>query len=127
MLLLNDIEELDDDALLFAADETAVCLNTNTEEGLIFLKIALDNLIFKVDSSWPRKEIINAIKLLLRFNVFQFGGACYRQKEGRAMGIPFTCLWYMSTFATMKILVLIPKYRTNIIVFKRHTDDIFII
>ena len=66
---------------MFAADATAMCPNINTEEGLVFLTIALENLIFKVESGWPRKENINAIKLLLRCNAFQFGDMYYRQKN----------------------------------------------
>ena len=60
-----------------------MCPNINIEEGLMFLTIALDNLIFKVEPDWPRREIINDIKLLLRFNVFQFGDTFCRQNEYR--------------------------------------------
>ena len=104
-----------------------MCPNTNKEEGLTFLTIALDNLIFRVDSRWPRKEIINDIKLLLRFNVFQFGDTCYRQKEGGEMGSTFACLWKTLTFSTMEMLVLILKCKNNILGFKRHIDDVFLI
>ena len=64
----------------------------NTEKGLMLLTMSLDNLICKVDPNWPRKEIINAIKLLLWFNAFQIGDVCCRQKEGEEMGSLFTCL-----------------------------------
>ena len=46
--------------------------------------------MFKVEHGWPRRDIINAITMLLRFNALRFGSAYYRQKEGEAMGIPFT-------------------------------------
>ena len=90
MLTLNYMEELDDNTLLFTVDAAAMCPNINTEEGLMFLTISLDNLIFKVDSSWPRKEIINTTKMFLRFNVYQFGNTCYRQKEGGEIASPFS-------------------------------------
>ena len=66
--------------------------NINAEEGLTFLTLASNNLIFKVQPNWPRREIISAMQLSLRFNVFQFGDTYYRQKEGGVMGSPFTCL-----------------------------------
>ena len=69
------LNKLDDNIFLFTADSTAMHPNINIEEGLKVLTLALDNLIFKVQPNWPRREIINAIKLLLRFNVFQFGYA----------------------------------------------------
>ena len=46
-LMLNTLEELDDDMFLFAADAKATHPNMSTEEGLMFLTIALDNLNFK--------------------------------------------------------------------------------
>ena len=39
----------------------------------------------------------------------------------------FSCLWETLTFATMETLVLIPKHRKHVIVFKRCTDEIFTI
>ena len=48
MLTLNALDELDDDMFLFAADTAEMHQNFNTKEGLMFLTIALDNLIFKV-------------------------------------------------------------------------------
>ena len=126
VLMLNALEELDDN-MFFTACATAMHPNMSIEEGLTFLKIELNKLIFKADRNRPRKEIINTIKLLLWFNVFQFGDTCYRQKEGGAMDSPFTFLWSILTFATMETLVLIPKYEKNVIVFKRHAEDVFII
>ena len=49
VLMLNALEELDDDMFLFSADATSMHPNTNTEEGFMFLTIALDNLIYKGD------------------------------------------------------------------------------
>ena len=67
------------------------------------------------------------MKLLLIFNVFQFGDTYYRQKEGGVMGSPFSYLWEILTFATMEMLVLMPKHKKNIIVFKRCIDHVFVI
>ena len=85
VLTLQAIKELDDYTFLLTADDALMCPNINAEEGLIFLTLALDNMIFKVGPIRPRKEIINAIKLLLRCNVFQFGDVHHRQKEVGAM------------------------------------------
>ena len=49
VLMLNARDDLDDDMFLFTADAIAMCPNINTEEGLMFLTIALDKLIFKVE------------------------------------------------------------------------------
>ena len=81
MLVLNALDELDDNMFLFTSDETAMCPNMKTEELLMFLTLALNNLIFKVEPNWPRTDVINAIKLLLRFNVFQFECTCYRKNR----------------------------------------------
>ena len=80
-LKLHVLNELHDNLILFAADTPTMCPNINTEEGLMFLKIAPDNLIFKVEPDWSRKVIINAIKLLLLYNVFHFGDTFCRKKS----------------------------------------------
>ena len=79
-LMLNALDELDDKMFLFTEEETAIHPNINIEEGLMFLTIALDNLIFKIGLNWSRTEIVNAMKSLLRFNMFQFGDTHCRQK-----------------------------------------------
>ena len=79
-LLLNSFNEIDENMFLFTKNDTSMCPNINTEEGLTFLTIDIDNLIFKVKPDWPRKETITVLKSLLRFNVFQFGDAYYGKK-----------------------------------------------
>ena len=101
--------------------------NINTEEGLTFLTLSLDDLMFKAEPNWPKSEIVTATKLLLRFNSFQFGDTCYRKKEGREMGSNFTCIWSILTLSAMEMLVLLPKCKMSIAVFKRNIDDTFAI
>ena len=91
-LALRCLIVLDDNVFLFTADTTAIYPNINIEERLTFLTLSLENLIFKVGLNGHRKEIINTMKLLLIFNVFQFRETYYRQKEGGEMGSPFACL-----------------------------------
>ena len=43
------------------------------------------------------------------------------------MLIAFACLWTTLTFSTREMLVLITKYKNNIVVFKRCMDDMLII
>ena len=80
-IMLIFLNELDDVMFLFTVDATAMHPSINTEKGLTFLTLSLDNLMFKSETNWPRSDIINAMKLLLRFNVFQFGDDCNRQKN----------------------------------------------
>ena len=58
VLMLNALDELEDVIFLFATDATTMCPNINTEEGLIFLKIILNKLIFKVDPNSPKKLLM---------------------------------------------------------------------
>ena len=68
VVMLNSFNEIDKNMFIFTSDDTEMCSDVNTEERLTFLTIALDNLIFKVNPNGPRKEIITALKLLVRFN-----------------------------------------------------------
>ena len=111
VLTLNVLDELDDDIFGFATDATSMSPNINTEERLIYLTIVIDNLIFKVEPKWLRTEIINAIKFLLRFNVFQFSDTYHRKKRMKQCGVHLHAYGKILTFATMEIVVLIPKIK----------------
>ena len=89
--------------------------NVKTEEGLTFLIAALNAHVFKVRLIWPRKQILLAIKLLLKCNTFHFDYACFRQKGSGAMRNPFTCIWAVVHFDSFESLILESKFKNNML------------
>ena len=76
--ILRDIGLVFDYVFVATCDAEAMCPNFNTDEGLGLMMAVLDAFIFKVKPGWPRNQLFLAIRLLLKFNVFQFDYACFR-------------------------------------------------
>ena len=72
VLTLKFLNVIDKNIFLFTANATENFPNIKTEDGLRFLMLELDNLIFKLESNWLRNEYLTDTKLLLSFSVFQF-------------------------------------------------------
>lgn len=89
VIALDNVGEVDENMHVFTADTVAIHLKIDEEEGLVFIALAPNTGMHNAKPSWLRKEIMLVIKLLLKFNVFQFGDIFYREKEGGAMGSPF--------------------------------------
>ena len=116
-----------EDVFIATCDAEAMHPNINTEEGLAFVMVALDAFMFKTKPGWPRKQLLLAIRLLLKCNVFQFDDTYFRQIEGGAMGNPFTCMWAVVHFALIENLLIESRFKANIVVLVRFIDDMFII
>lgn len=52
---------------------------------------------------------------MLKFNVFKFGNAYVRQKNGAAIGGPFASAWEIVSFALIELKLLKLKFINNII------------
>ena len=79
--ILRDFRLVFDDIFVTTCDAEAMYPNINTEEGLAFIMAALGAFIFKVKPGWPRNQLLLAIRLLLKLNVFQFDDTHFRQIE----------------------------------------------
>ena len=76
---------------------------------------------------WPRKQLLVAMRLLLKCNVFQFDDAYFRQIEGGSMGNPFICIWAVVHFALVKNLLLNRKFKSNLLFLVRFIDDMLLV
>ena len=77
--ILKDFKTVYDDIFVTNCDAETINPNVNTEEGLAFAIAALDSSALKVKPRWPRKQLLLEIRLLLKFNVFQFDDTYFRQ------------------------------------------------
>ena len=70
---------MDESIFISACDAEAMYSNTKIEEGLAFIIVDLDSFIFKVKLNWPRKQLLLAIRLVLKYNFFQFDDVYFFQ------------------------------------------------
>ena len=76
--ILKDFKIVYDNIFITTCDAEEMCPNISTEEGFAFVMAALDSFVFKVKPSWPRRQLLLAIRLLLKCNVFQLDDAYFR-------------------------------------------------
>ena len=61
----------------------------------------------------------------MKFNVFKFGSTWWKQLVGTAMGTSCACIYATIFFAYFERKILLPKYKKNLLFYKRKIDDIF--
>ena len=71
----------------------------------------------------PTKPLIEALKLLMEHNVFQFGDTFWKQLIGTAMGAPPAPTYANTSFATYENTFL-PHHTESLFFYQRYIDDI---
>lgn len=116
--------KLPKNALLVTLDVTGLYLNIPQEEGI---RRTLDyHFTHFPHETMRRKTLHNLMRIILRFNIFEFGGRMYKQTCGTAMGTKFA-----PTFANLFMASVerdfLQSQAKKPIVWKRYIDDIFMI
>jgi len=77
-----------------------------------------------LDMLRPRtgEHVIEALKLIMTKNVFQFSDTYWHQLDGTAMGTPPACMWAMLYFANHE-QHLCDKYKEYLLHWSRFIDD----
>ena len=108
---------------LFTADATSMYTNIKTLQALNEIAQYIHQRSERF-SSIPAAALIEALAIIMRNNVFQFGDTFWHQLTGTAMGTPPAPTYANLFFAIHENRVL-PKYPNNILIHKRYIDDIF--
>eukprot|EP00956_Cyclotella_meneghiniana_P041385 scaffold225046_cov56-Cyclotella_meneghiniana.AAC.2 len=120
--LLLDALELPHNAQLFTADATSMYTVIKTEPALASIKKYIDEEVTSMSDE--RKEALHAaMALVFKNNVFKFGDAFIRQCSGTAMGTP-PAPPYATIFYTIHEKVLLSKWSTRVMFYKRFIDDV---
>ena len=73
-------------------DATSMYTNIDTDHGLLeqFFEMNRDK---KLPAGFPTKLILEAVKIVMRFDVFEFNDTIIKQLTGTAMGTPMACTY----------------------------------
>ena len=66
-----------------------------------------------------------ALKLVIHNKIFEFGDCFFNQLSGCAMGTTAACVYTTIYYAYHERKTLLPKYKNNLLFFKRLIDDMF--
>jgi hypothetical protein len=104
----------------------------------MYTNIDLDHLLEAMDAwlkehkdelleGFPTKLIMEALKLVMKSNVFSFDNTWWKQLIGTAMGTPCACIIAMLYFGLFKRHYLLQKYKTWLLCYCRVSDNVFAI
>ena len=119
---LNELGDIPDGALLFTADAVSMYTNIDTYRALGSIRSFLSSQPhFR---SMPLNAINDALEIIMKNNVFQFGDCYFLQLDDTAMGTPPACCYATINYAVREQFLL-DKYKANLLFYKRYIDDIF--
>ena len=103
--------------------------NIATKDGIDVIKKYLLQYANELDleDTIPIELVCDLIELVMTNNVFKFGNTWWLQKHGTVMGTACACIYATLYFGYFKRQLLLPKYKNNLILYKRMIDDIVII
>jgi hypothetical protein len=108
---------------LFTADATSMYTNIDTDAAIQ----AIHDYILHNQAQFPLlplTPLIEALILLMKHNVFQFGDTFWKQLIGTAMGANPAPTYANIAFGTHELQML-PQYRARLPYYKRYIDDVF--
>lgn len=121
---LKQLGILPPNAKLFTADANSMYTNIDTEHAIEVITKWLKNLQDnnKLPPNFPLGAVLEAMELVMRNNVFEWGDLYLLQLCGTAMGTSSACMWATIYFAVHEMGTLIPTYNQQLLLFLRFID-----
>mgnify|MGYP000900335188 CR=1 FL=1 len=101
--------------------------NIDTEHAIRVIEWWLNNLDERdlLPEGFPLEAVIDAMKIIMRNNIFEWGSMYFLQLLGTAMGTSSAVMWATLYYAYHEVHKLIPTHGHNLLFFRRFIDDIF--
>lgn len=123
LYLLKQLGILPPNARLFTADANSMYTNIDTDHAIEIITAWLKSI--DLPDKFPLEAVLDAMELVMRNNLFNWGDMFFLQLLGTAMGTSAACMWATIYFAVHESECLIPKYNHCLLLFKRFIDDMF--
>ena len=114
-------------SLLFAADANSMYNNIETLHAAKVISWWLDDLEKKkkLPPKFPLEAVKDAMIMIMRNNIFEWGDMYFLQLLRTAMGTSAAVMWATIYFAYHEVHTLIPVHGVHLFYFKRFIDNIF--
>ena len=122
---MESLGPLPSNARVFTADANSMYTNIDTDHGLEILRQFLEELDEegKLPPNIKIDIIIEAARIVMRWNIFEYGDCYFRQLVGTAMGTPAAVMWAIIYYYWHEKHCLLPKYGNKIPFLRRFIDD----
>ena len=119
--------QLPPNALLFTADAKSMYDHIPPDHAVHVIGMWLDQLYNegKLPEGFPLEAVKEAMKLIMKNNVFGFGNLYFLQLIGTAMGTSCACIWATIYYGVHENNCILPKHGKHLLLFDRFLDDIF--
>jgi len=105
-------------AKIFTADAYSMYTNICTDHAIKMISMWLDTLKSDLLEGFPLKAVKEAMEIVMRNNLFEWGDMHFLQLLGTVMGASAACMWVTIYFACHGSMTLIPKYSRYLLIFK---------
>ena len=122
---LKAIGLLPPNAKLFTADAKSMYTNIDTDHAISVISSWIDSHSSSLPSDFPVNAVKDAMRLVMKNNIFEWGDTHFLQLLGTAMGTSAACMWATVYYGVHKTATLIPGHSTSLILYVRYIDDIF--
>ncbi|KAL3800087.1 hypothetical protein ACHAWO_012686 [Cyclotella atomus] len=101
--------------------------NINTDHAVQVITWWLRDLesTNQLPPDFPLDAVLDAMVIIMKNNIFEFGTCYFLQLVGTAMGTSAAVMWATLYFAYHEVHTLIPKHGQFLFYFKRFIDDMF--
>jgi hypothetical protein len=113
------------EAKLFSADATSMYTNIGTDISIASIEASIQDNIQNIPHDFPTELFLKILELVMKNNVFTFGGSYWLQLLGIALGTPAACAYATIAYGQHENSVILQKYGDNLLYFKYYIDDIF--
>lgn len=122
---LHELGALPSNARIFTADANSMYTNIDTDHAIEVITAWLTNLsnTHQLPYGYPLPAVLEAMELVMRNNIFEWGDLYFLQLLGTAMGTSAACMWATIYFAIHEMGTLIPTYERQLLLFLRFIDD----
>lgn len=127
--VLNELKDLilPYGALLFTSDANSMYNNIDTDHAIEVITWWLNDLNERdlLPPLFPLEAVIDAMVIIMKNNIFEWGDLYFLQLLGTAMGTSAAVMWATIYYAYHEVHTLIPRHGIHLHYFKRFIDDIF--
>jgi hypothetical protein len=127
--VIKDLKQIDlpENALLFSADAKSMYTNIDSTTGLLTFQHFLEENSNKISADFPTSLFLKILEIVMRNNIFTFSDTYWLQLAGTAMGTPAACAYATITFGHLENTKILPKFHSQLLLYRRYIDDIFAI
>jgi len=127
--LIQDLKTLTipEEALLFTADATSMYTNIDTQTGVSAIKDFIETNKVYLPTNFQTELFLKILSMVMENNIFTFAETFWLQLTGTAMGTPVACSYATVSFGQHENSIILPKFNSRLLYYKRYIDDIFAI